>query len=332
MPRLQTKVPLPIALAVALMGAGFAAGCGGDAESADDQESTRMIPPAEGQEEERPGAQAGVPTDDVDSSFEDMAEGPEAGDANDATGSAGAGEAATPPAPVRTNPPRTADRDEPSRPGTSDSGTTPPADQPPPVAERTDEDSPGFDLPADDRADARGMLTVPAGTRLELVMEQELSTRHHRVGSPFTARLQEDVLGPRGEVLIGAGSRVRGSVVESRLSEGADRPAVLVLGVEMLEDGTTTRRIQGEVVEVEQKAGVRDSNTETAAKVGAGAVAGAILGKLIGGDRDDAVRGAVGGAVAGAAVAVGTRDGHAVIEEGARIVVRLDEPVVIAEG
>lgn len=332
MPRLQTKVPLLIALIVAFMGAGFAAGCGGDAESADDQESSRMIPPAEEQAEDQPEVPAGVPTDDVDAPVEEVAQEPEAGDASDATGSAGPGQAATPPAPVRTSPPRTADRDEPSRPGTSGSGTTPPADQAPPVTERTDEDSPGYDLPADDRADARVTLAVPTGTRLELVMEQELSTRHHRVGSPFTARLQEDVLGPRGEVLIAAGSRLRGSVVESRLSEGADRPAVLVLGVEMLEDGTTTRPIQGEVVEVEQKAGVRDSNTETAAKVGAGAVAGAVLGKLIGGDRKDAVRGAVGGAVAGAAVAVGTRDGHAVIEEGARIVVQLGAPLVIAEG
>jgi hypothetical protein len=83
------------------------------------------------------------------------------------------------------------------------------------------------------------------------------------------------------------------------------------------------------VTEVDMEAGTRDSDAETAAKVGAGAAAGAILGKILGGKGRDAVRGAVAGAAAGAAVAALTRDGHAVIPQGARMLMVLEEPLIL---
>jgi uncharacterized protein YcfJ len=85
------------------------------------------------------------------------------------------------------------------------------------------------------------------------------------------------------------------------------------------------------VTEMEMEAGTRDSDAETAVKVGAGAAAGALLGKILGGQGRDAVRGAVAGAAAGAAVAALTRDGHAVIPRGSRLIVVLDQRLIVQE-
>jgi hypothetical protein len=89
------------------------------------------------------------------------------------------------------------------------------------------------------------------------------------------------------------------------------------------------RPLKATVVEMAVDAQARDSNTRTAAKVGVGAAAGAIVGRILGGDRKDAVKGAVVGGVAGTAAAVATRSGHATLEPGARIVIRLDEALVV---
>jgi hypothetical protein len=163
-------------------------------------------------------------------------------------------------------------------------------------------------------------------------METGLSTRESHAGDRFRAHLEDDVLGADGMVLLPRDAVVRGRVLESRESDGSERPAFLTLEVESVVVEGVSHGLRGTVEEVEMEAATRDDGGETAAKVGVGAAAGAILGKILGGDSKDALKGAAVGAAAGAAVALATRDGHATIPEGARLVVRLDEPLVLAEG
>ena len=156
-----------------------------------------------------------------------------------------------------------------------------------------------------------------------------LSTETNQAGDVFYATVNEDILGSSGEVLLPLGARVKGRVVESVQSPSADQPAVLTLAVESVTVNDAVRPLQATVVDLEVQADARDSNTASATKVGAAAAAGAILGRILGNDKKDAVKGAVVGAAAGAAVAAATRDGQATVAEGARLVIRLDDVLVV---
>jgi outer membrane lipoprotein SlyB len=118
-------------------------------------------------------------------------------------------------------------------------------------------------------------------------------------------------------------------VVESRESPSPDEPALLQLAFDAVTVNGVERPLVATVVEMEVQAGTRDSNTRTAAKVGVGAAAGAIVGRILGRDRESTVKGAVVGGVAGTAAAIVTRDGHATLEPGARLVIRLDEALLL---
>jgi hypothetical protein len=171
--------------------------------------------------------------------------------------------------------------------------------------------------------------TVAAGSTMDLAVEAKVTTESSKVGDEVSATLSQDVLGDGGEVLLPAGTRLTGHVVESQASTGSDSPAVLRLAFESVTVNGETRPVKASVVEMDVKADTRDSNTRTAAKVGVGAAAGAIAGRIIGGDKRGAVTGAVVGAAAGGAVAATTRSGHATLEQGARVVIRLDEALVV---
>jgi hypothetical protein len=172
-------------------------------------------------------------------------------------------------------------------------------------------------------------LAVMAGAQMVLSVEEELSTEVTRTGDAFDAVVSEDVLGSSGMVLVPRGTRVRGVVLESTESQSSEHAATLALGVERVELGDRLVPVVATVTELEHETEARDSDTRTAAKVGAGAVGGAILGKILGGDGGDALKGAVAGAAVGAAVAHATRSGHAKIPEGARMVIVLDEDLVV---
>ena len=178
---------------------------------------------------------------------------------------------------------------------------------------------------------AREALFVPEGTLIEATVESELSTERSAVGDRFFATIADDVLGANGAVLIPAGATINARVAESRASTGPDQPAVLMVEIESIGSGAAALPMTAEVVELESEVQARDSNTETATKVGVGAVAGAILGRILGDDKKDAAKGAVVGAAAGAAVAVAQRDGHAVVKPGARMVVRLSERLFVEQ-
>ena len=175
----------------------------------------------------------------------------------------------------------------------------------------------------------REMRTLAAGRTLALNAEAEVTTESSLVGDEVTATISEDILGSSGEVLLPIGTRLKGKVVESRESTSADEPAVLRVEFQSVIVNGVERPIKATVTEMDVDAQARDSNTRTAAKVGVGAAAGAIVGRILGGDRKDAVKGAVVGGAAGTAAAIATKSGHATLKPGARIVLRLDEALLI---
>ena len=170
---------------------------------------------------------------------------------------------------------------------------------------------------------------VPEGVELELAIESEISTERNQVGDVFYAVLVEDVLASDGLVLLPGGTRVRGVVTSSVASESADSLPVLEVHMDAILTEAGERPVSAVVVDADLLIEERDSGEESAVKVLTGAAAGAILGRVLGDDKKDAVKGGVAGAAAGAAVALGTRGGHARIEPGGIIVIRLERPLIV---
>lgn len=170
-------------------------------------------------------------------------------------------------------------------------------------------------------------LTIAAGTRATLTLDQTLSTEHAAVGDLFTATLQTPLTDDR-RVIAPAGSRVRGTITAVQKSGGAGQEAVLKVHFEEVVVDGVSHPIQATLLEANA---TLEGTRTTGERVGAGAAgagAGAIIGAIIG-DGTGAIIGAAAGAAAGTAISMGTEDKNAVLAEGSELVIQLDAPVVV---
>jgi hypothetical protein len=204
----------------------------------------------------------------------------------------------------------------------------PAATAPPPPARAEPEPEPVREAPAPEPEP----VAIPAGAEIRTVVEADISTRTHEVGSAFRTRVTDDVLAADGLVLVPAGAYLEGRVVEARSSSSSEEEALLELAFEHLVMDGQRVPVWATLAEAELEAAAGDSGARTAAKVATGAAAGAVIGRILGRDTRSTVQGAAAGAVAGAGIALTTRDGHAIIREGSTLVVRMDQPVIVASG
>jgi hypothetical protein len=168
----------------------------------------------------------------------------------------------------------------------------------------------------------------PSGTRLTFEMIRSVSTSSHSAGDTFELRLVEEVRGSGGAFLP-SGTRARGVVMEAQPSRDVSQEAVLAVRIQSVDVNGTLRDLPGTVESASIRTSAGDSGTRSAAKVATGAAAGAVLGQVLGRDTRSTVTGAAAGAAAGVGVALTTREGHATLEEGARVTVRLDRDLVL---
>ncbi len=146
------------------------------------------------------------------------------------------------------------------------------------------------------------VVEVPAGTKLEVALAQEVSTTKDQAGDAWDGTLAADVvLG--GRLVWRAGSHARGVVTQSaaagRLSNGQG-----ALGIRLTE-------VDGVGIDTDTHVVVATTRGERNAKyIGGGAALGALLGILSDNrnKNDHALGGAALGAAAGTALAAGTAD------------------------
>jgi len=172
---------------------------------------------------------------------------------------------------------------------------------------------------------------LPAGTTLTFLVSEEVSTSDHQAGHTFTSTLTGDGMGVDGATAVPAGSVGRWVVTESTKDNGQGE-SVLAMKLDAISVHGTWYPVAATVTAAELSSDQKDSNTETAAKIGIGAAAGAIAGKVLGGSTEATLKGAGVGAALGTAVALTTRGGSATLKEGARITVSLDEPLALTPG
>lgn len=163
-------------------------------------------------------------------------------------------------------------------------------------------------------------VVISAGTELEVLLNQSLTTERNRAMEVF-----ETVLGQALSVenlTLPVGTVFKGRIME------LERPG-RVRGTALLALTLTSFLFEGEEIGIETDIVKREGEAtrgEDAAKVGAGAVIGGIIGSILGG-REGAARGAAVGAGTGTAAVVGTRGKEVELKPETKFVFRLAKDV-----
>lgn len=169
-------------------------------------------------------------------------------------------------------------------------------------------------------------VTLPAGTVLNVRLNQALSSETNENGDAFQAVLVEPLVAD-GFVIAERGSRVDGKVsdaIRAGKVKGLSRLAVRLTTVH-----TSDRQRVTILTDDFVREGV-SSKTSDAAKVGVGAGIGAALGAIFGGGKGAAIGAAAGGAAGGGTVLM-TRGKPVELGVETRIPFRLKEAVTITE-
>jgi hypothetical protein len=180
----------------------------------------------------------------------------------------------------------------------------------------------------DDAAPAGQPRTTKAslepGKMLEVEVLETLSSRTHRVGDTFEARLVQDLRNEAGVLVIPAGARIQGEVVHVVPLKKVGGQAELGIEFTHIEVSPgETVRIRASLVEL------GENKRKDKKKILIATAAGAILGRVLGGDAEGAVAGAAVGAAASTAVAASAKDKDAEIPAGEKIALQLEEVVTV---
>lgn len=212
----------------------------------------------------------------------------------------------------------TAARGDTARAAPAPQRTTPPAARPPATR------------PAAPAAPAT--YTLSSGTSFGMTMRDTITSRTAKAGDSFTASVAQDVRDARGRIVIPAGAKVEGTVMEVKPAPSSTQTGTMVLKVTSVTVGQNAYPIDATIDSVTTVMKGRGITGGDAAKVGVGAAAGAVLGRIVGKDAKGAVIGGVVGGAVGAGVAAGTKDVDIVVPAGARVVVRLTQPLSVRAG
>ncbi len=147
---------------------------------------------------------------------------------------------------------------------------------------------------------AQASGTIPAGTRIPVVIDQSVSSKTAKAGQTISATIAQDVT-VGGKVVIPKGSAAKLTVSSVQASGRLSTPAKLYLRLRTVTVGGKTYTFAtNSAGRTEKGKGKRDAGF-----IGGGAAGGAIIGALAGGGKGAAI-GAAAGAGAGTAGAAAT--------------------------
>ena len=162
-------------------------------------------------------------------------------------------------------------------------------------------------------------ITLPAGTKLTGVLQEQISTKDNEAGDRVELRTTESF--QVGDATVPAGLTLRGEVAEAKGGGRVSSRAKLAFRITQLEAEGRTYQVVTEPFEVRG----RSESSNTLKKVVGGAVAGGVVGAVAG----DTKKGVLIGAALGTGVAVATDGGNITLAKGQQIAVQLAEPVTI---
>lgn len=172
---------------------------------------------------------------------------------------------------------------------------------------------------------ARGSMTVPSGTEINVITNETINSADADEGQNFSAEVSQDVLDSNGRVLIPRGSDAT-LVLRSVSNQGTvSGTSELVLDLDSVRVNGRSYQVSSQDIQQTGKEGI-GKNKRTATMVGGGAVLGTLIGAIAGGGKGAAI-GAVTGAAAGGATQVITRGKDVKVPAETNLKFRLDEPL-----
>jgi hypothetical protein len=166
--------------------------------------------------------------------------------------------------------------------------------------------------------------SIPAGSILTLASTSKVCTNTHRVGDKFTATVGETVSGSNGAE-IPAGATATLEVTSVKRSENAADEIVMGVRMTQLSFGGRTYAVDATTQSASVRRVRNQPSDKDKQKVIGGAIIGAVAGQILGKDTKGTVIGAAAGAAAGTAAAAATANYEGCINDGGRIVVKLNE-------
>lgn len=193
------------------------------------------------------------------------------------------------------------------------------------VAERAPTAAPS---PTPSAGGAANRGAIGTGTLLGLITTARVCTSTNVPGDKIIATLDASSAGSGGFTLPAGTKAVVELAAVERDAEG--EPTGLAFRVRNLDDGSAAYPVTGEVTTSDSLRRTRSKGRGASdrQKVIGGAVLGAVLGQVIGKDTKGTVIGAAAGGAAGAAATVRGARYEGCLPEGARLQLRLLEPVV----
>lgn len=176
-------------------------------------------------------------------------------------------------------------------------------------------------------------IEIPTGTTFDVTMITPIDTRTSNAGDHIEATLASPITNG-GTVLAEAGAKVSGEVTAIQRAsrhKGEDDRASIAMEFNTIETVDGPKRLHATVNNAEGKMIAKSTSTRDKLLIGGGAVAGAIVGKVAGGDTKSTIIGAVGGAAAGTGAVLMAKGHELAIEEGAKVSLRVDQPIAIVE-
>jgi hypothetical protein len=168
-------------------------------------------------------------------------------------------------------------------------------------------------------------ITVPAGTRLAVVLDTPVASNTSRAEQPVNGHLSRPLL-VNGMVVAPAGSTMLGYVTSARRSGKVKGRAYIAIRFTALSPKGSGERYRIQTAAIGRQAPA--TKAADTAKVAAPAAGGAIVGGLIGGKKGALVGSAIGGG-GGTAVVLSTRGKEVGIPRGSALGVRLVSPVIV---
>ncbi len=179
---------------------------------------------------------------------------------------------------------------------------------------------PGTSSGSSNRAPISRRGEIPAGQELDVRLDRQLSSDTAQVEDRFSATTVADLY-QGNDVLIPAGSSVRGVVSSVQNASHTQRKGILTVAFDQITVNGRTYPIHGTVTQALESEGIKGE----VGKIGAGSAVGAILGGIIGGGK-----GALLGVLIGGGGTIAATEGKDVtLAPGTVLRVRLDDPLLV---
>lgn len=165
---------------------------------------------------------------------------------------------------------------------------------------------------------------LPAGTTMNVRLDESLGTTSSKAGDRFTATLVDPVVATNGATAVPAGAMLFGHVSGLHSATLPTEQSVIRLDFDSLSFAGRAYPFDASVSNVTVKNEATNPNTSSTVKGAVtGAAAGAVLGAIIsGGDLSKIISGGLLGAAAGTVISLGTGGTQSVIPAGSTMTVR----------